>query len=98
MVISSNAYLNRFVCDSSCIMRFHIQETRIIPVLLYAIDFPAVYQAAEEIYSTIFFRVVFFFQPFNGVKCTAVELLDLFMFMQRMTNLSNITSMISIRK
>ena len=26
----------------------HIQETRIIPVLLYAIDFPALYQATEE--------------------------------------------------
>ena len=30
------------------ITRFHIQETRIIRVLLYAIDFPAVHQAAEK--------------------------------------------------
>ena len=33
-----------------------------------------------------------FFQPFNGVQCTAVALIALFMFMQYMPNLSNITS------
>ena len=33
-----------------------------------------------------------FFQPLNGFQCTAVALLALFMFMQHMPNLSNITS------
>ena len=46
------------------ITRFHIQETRIIRVLLYAIDFPAVCQAAEEKCEDIHQGCVgFFFNP-----------------------------------